>query len=627
MSSSPATAVGLVLMLALTVGLGVYARRFGRSTSDLLVAARTVRPRLNAAAISGEYLSAASFLGIAGLVMQFGYDVLWYPVGYAAGYLVLLIFIAGPLRRFGAYTIPDFAEGRFDSPAFRRVAVCLVILIGLFYMLPQMKAAGITVSAATGAPYPIGVVAIAAVVVALVAGGGMGGITVVQAFQFAVKIFAISLPVFVLCVEFGSPSHLFAQLGSRVDPQLPAAVQFTVHPGDEWTLARPTSVLPQTPLRVRLLPPRSSAGGTYPALGGPTGSGAGQGRTLILRPPQQTLPAGSVVFSDAGRVGLRAGAPVPFGASTPASSNRAWALPFGPLAGGGGHPLLFTYSLLVGILCGTMGLPHILVRFYTNPDARSARRTAWLVLVLLGLFYLWPPLYGVLGRLQDPALYTQKLTDSVVLLLPRLLFPGWLGALMAAVVSAGAFAAFTSTLSGLLVSLAGALGHDLYGRWWRPESSPRARRRAFRLAAIVAGAGAAGLGLTVQSFDISVLVGWAFAIAASSFFPLLVLGIWWRGLTALGAALGATLGGLAATAGIVTTMLQPASPALTSFLDRNSGLAVIFSQPAIVTIPLSFALMVSVSLALPHPPGQVSLKMLQLHVPERLGLRHDYIPE
>src|SRR5215469_14965897 len=159
--TNPAALLGLVAMLVATVAVGVFARRFARTTSDFLVAARAVRPVANAAAISGEYLSAASFLGIAGLVMKFGYDVLWYPVGYAAGYLVLLVFIAGPLRRFGAYTIPDFAEGRFNSPRFRRLAVGLVILIGLFYTLPQMKAAGITVATAAGMPYASGVVIVA----------------------------------------------------------------------------------------------------------------------------------------------------------------------------------------------------------------------------------------------------------------------------------------------------------------------------------------------------------------------------------------------------------------------------------------------------------------------------------
>src|SRR5215475_4836434 len=216
-----AAVFGLLAMLVATVAVGVFARRFARTTSDFLVAARAVRPAANAAAISGEYLSAASFLGIAGLVMKFGYDVLWYPVGYAAGYLVLLVFVAGPLRRFGAYTIPDFAEGRFDSPRFRRLAVVLVIVVGLFYTLPQMKAAGITVASAAGVPYAMGVGVTAVVVVTIVVAGGMRGVTLVQAMQFAVKLFAITVPVLVLLVHFGAPGSIFSAVTARQSATLP----------------------------------------------------------------------------------------------------------------------------------------------------------------------------------------------------------------------------------------------------------------------------------------------------------------------------------------------------------------------------------------------------------------------
>src|SRR5678816_626093 len=134
----------VILITLVTIGLGIYATRMARTASDFFVAGRSVNVFWNASAISGEYLSAASFMGIAGLLMKNGYDVLWYPVCYAAGYLFLLLFIAGPLRRFGAYTIPDFAEGRFDSPGFRKIAVIFVLFIGFFYTMPQMKGAGTT---------------------------------------------------------------------------------------------------------------------------------------------------------------------------------------------------------------------------------------------------------------------------------------------------------------------------------------------------------------------------------------------------------------------------------------------------------------------------------------------------
>src|SRR5256885_5799495 len=171
---------GIVVVVAATASLGVWATRVVRTTSDFFVASRTVGPRLNAAAISGEYLSAASFLGIAGLVLIQGPDMLWYPVGYAAGYLVLLLFVAAPLRRSGAYTLPDFAEARLGSYPVRRMASVLVVVIGWLYLVPQLQAAGLTLRTTTGAPRWLGGLLVAAVVLISVLSGGMRSITAVQ---------------------------------------------------------------------------------------------------------------------------------------------------------------------------------------------------------------------------------------------------------------------------------------------------------------------------------------------------------------------------------------------------------------------------------------------------------------
>src|SRR5471032_1904216 len=192
------------ITVAVTLGMGFWSAKKSTTASDFFVAGRSVSVGWNASAISGEYLSAASFMGIAGMVMANGYDVLWYPVCYACGYLFLLLFIAGPLRRFGAYTIPDFAEGRFDSPAFRKIAVCFVLFIGFVYTMPQMKGAGVTLAYIfPGMPYWGGVALVGAVITLNVALGGMKGITLVQAFQYWIKLFAISVPVFVLMAVFG----------------------------------------------------------------------------------------------------------------------------------------------------------------------------------------------------------------------------------------------------------------------------------------------------------------------------------------------------------------------------------------------------------------------------------------
>ena len=133
-----------------TVVAGGFGVRFSRTTSDFLVASRAVGPRWNAAAISGEYLSAASFLGVAGLVLRDGADALWYPIGFTAGYLSLLLFVAAPLRRSGAYTLPDFAEARLRSRRLRQVATALVVVIGWLYLMPQFQGAGLTLTTLTG---------------------------------------------------------------------------------------------------------------------------------------------------------------------------------------------------------------------------------------------------------------------------------------------------------------------------------------------------------------------------------------------------------------------------------------------------------------------------------------------
>ncbi|MGH3995022.1 MAG: sodium:solute symporter family transporter, partial [Pseudonocardiaceae bacterium] len=188
--------VAIAVVGLATVAIGGFGVRFSRTTSDFLVASRTVDPRWNAAAISGEYLSAASFLGIAGLVLKDGVNALWYPVGFTAGYLVLLLFVAAPLRRSGAYTVPDFAEARLRSAPLRRVTTGFVVIIGWLYLVPQFQGAGLTLSVLTGGNWRgwVGAVLVAGIVVVNVVLGGMRSITFVQAFQYWLKLSALAVP-------------------------------------------------------------------------------------------------------------------------------------------------------------------------------------------------------------------------------------------------------------------------------------------------------------------------------------------------------------------------------------------------------------------------------------------------
>lgn len=630
----------VILVTVATVLLGIIATKRAQSASDFFVAGRQVSVFMNASAISGEYLSAASFMGVAGLVMRFGYDAMWYPVGYAAGYLFLLLFIAGPLRRFGAYTIPDFAEGRFDSPLFRKIAVSFVMFIGFFYTMPQMKAAGVTMGSIMQWPYWVGIVVVGTVITFNVALGGMKGITFVQAFQYWVKAFAIAVPLFVIMSVYGGyTSTLTKTAGNAAGfPALSTDGTYKIN----GKAKAPTNVVAFQAVEAditfksatvvgKVSPSRKPEAGEdnldLDAIikAGPVAEGTTihlvpvvvtKGGVPVEKDGKSVLTGVKLEFDNPAELLLTKGLPVPN-----AQRNSKWLAPFGTLTSKHGYPLLYTYSLIIALICGTAGLPHILVRFYTNPDGRSAKKTTFWVMVLIGVFYFFTPIWGAVGREFIPGLYVPNKTDYVVINLPGQV-PGVWGDVLKGITSAGAFAAFMSTFSGLLVSMSGAWAHDIFGRILKPESSPTERISAFKVAAIVIGVISMVLGLFIETFDIAMLVGWAFAIAAASYFPLLLLGAWWRGLTATGAASGMLVGGLASLTAIVVFMFSERKV----FTIVDPLFKSLCEQPAIWAVPLSLGVMYVVSLATKSSiPADVDEKMLRLHAPEGLGYSKDYI--
>ena len=866
-----------LITVVVTIWMGFRSAKSSKSAADFFVAGRSVSVGWNASAISGEYLSAASFMGVAGMVMSSGYDALWYPVCYACGYLFLLLFIAGPLRRFGAYTIPDFAEGRYDSPVFRKIAVVFVLFIGFFYTMPQMKGAGTTLAyifkdidflGHKGLPYWVGVVLVGAVITLNVALGGMKGITLIQAFQYWAKMFAISVPVFVLMSVYGgygkqlekngisaqsvagasremvavsvgvlpdrsgqipdsnlyfgdggmhrnftnwknlwtdlrglerrmmvshpegtysladillkyAESHVWHRGLSSVSglvavelsgrqipysqPRPLSRVEFDEHvkrllatngitlvhitpqfykvvptasaqkygvefrgvdavkaretlpakaPADATWLnpfgplttkaakaAKPKMaytgevIWSQVPNKLpsesigsfaarKFFPPTQSLnGGSYsartlfeiyvhlcglvnpmelrptltlgvsPSLVNPTA--LGRENWISFKPTTEATPA---ELAQSLRQALSAASVTTLQDSegrwiaAPTKEVTVTAIDARPYA------LLYTYSLIIALVCGTAGLPHILVRFYTNPDGVAAKRTTMWVMILIGVFYVFPPVFGALGRNLMPSLYDGvgvNGTDGIVLKLPTLLGEryGVLGSVLSGITCAGAFAAFMSTFSGLLVSMTGALAHDVYGRILRPQSTAADRMRMFKFCAVAVGTVAVLLGTLVENFEINFMVGQAFAIAAASYFPLLFMSVWWRGMTTRGAATGMLAGGMLAVAAIsltswttfITTQaakfksLGVAEPAwfealkpwsLTGYWAEHPLLRILCEQPAIWAVPLAITLMVVVSkLTRSSIPADIRMKMLVLHAPEKLGLKQEYIKE
>lgn len=477
----------LILVSLATTMIGFYGLRISRTTSDFYVASRTVRPWWNASAIGGEYLSAASFLGIAGLIVISGLEALWFPIGYTAGYLMLLFFVAAPLRRSGSYTIPDFAQARLDSTMARYVTSVLVVVVGWFYIVPQLHGAALTIRITTGLPSWVGAAAVVIIVCLTVVTGGMRSITFVQAFQYWLKLTALAVPaIFILLMLSGNP-----------DTPVPSDAQ-------------------------------------------------------------------------------------PFPPASPISADSTYRI----------------LSLMVALLFGTLGLPHVLVRFYTNPDGAAARRTTLIVLGLLSIFYLFPTVYGVLGRVFLPDLAANGYPDATVLLLPGTLVGGLGGDILSALVVAGAFAAFLSTTSGLVVSLAGVISQDMLG----------GSVRGFRIAAVMAAVVPLGVALMTDSLALAGSVGLVFAFTASTICPLLLLGIWWRGLTDVGAVAGMLTGGILCG----TALLWGAQ------LGSDSPWREILTQPAAWTVPAAFLVTIVVSKATRHRrSATMSRFMTKLHVPER----------
>lgn len=575
MNSPVLTAAALIAAAVATVAVGAWGWRVSRTTSDFLVASRTVPPRLNAAAISGEYLSAASFLGVAGLIAKYGADALWYPVGFTVGYLGLLLFVAAPLRRSGAYTIPDFAEFRLRSPLVRRVAMIVVVTVCVLYLVPQYQGAGLTLRTLLGVPAWIGPLAVSAIVIANVVGGGMRSITFVQAFQYWLKLTAIAVPA---CAMLVVAFPMRAELGGPLPPVVSAQTTVDVETDVDLTVTDPAGVTVTGSLDGR---PASSA---------------------AISPGRHTISAGSTVT-------LAAGAHTPVVAGAP-PTGAAWVASGAGV--GGEHPLYQVLSIILATFLGAMGLPHVLVRFYTNPDGRAARRSALAVIALLGLFYLFPTLLGGLARIFVPQLLVTGEADAAVLLLPSAAISGVGGQLLGALVAAGAIAAFLATSSGLLISVAGVISTDLL----------RGRVRDFRIAAVVGGAAPIPLALAASSFELSRGVGLVFAVAASTLCPLLVLGIWWRGLTAAGAIAGMVVG---AVSSAIATLL-----AVTRWVgdDVLGGWpATVVGYPAAVTVPLAFATMVAVSRATRGAvPRDLSRVFARMHLPERMGMVVERVP-
>lgn len=627
------------LLVGFTLGLSFWLGAKAKSAQGYFAAGGHIPWFVNGVAFAGDYLSAASFLGICGMIAFSGFDGFLYSIGYLAGWIVALLVVAEPLKRMGKFTFADAIDARFNSKTLRGVAALSTLVVSLVYLIPQMVGAGVLVQPLLGWPHWIGVCLVGAVVVVIVATAGMVSTTWVQFIKGALLVVFTGLLVVLilgrgmtekpLTVEVKDATHATvsaAQLGLPESAvKLPEEagwkdkvyVRFKTAEGEvkawryqdgkQWPDMMLEFPNPATlPDLCKLLPCQLL-----------TQSGD---KTLINGLPKSetnTLqPVGSVEKLPFARGAADSHTPTGFLSTLRDSRIASWTSEkikeadgstttvyypvikpgsdlltpgnnkaFAGLRGEDLKPKINILSLMLALLLGTASLPHILIRYYTVKDAASARKSTIVGIASIGVFYVLTLFLG-LGAMVSGALDPAD-SNMAAPLLARAFSP-----LLFAIISAIAFTTVLGTVSGLIIAASGAVAHDLAAGMLGMQLSDQKKVRLARVASLGVGALAIVLGILFQKLNVNYLVGWAFAVAASANLPALLMCLFWKRATRAGV-ISAMAVGLVSSVGWI--LLSEDMFTSVYKLDAKHALAP-FGQPGIVTIPLALVVGVVVSL-------------------------------
>ncbi len=561
-----------VIFVAITLGLSFYFAAKTKSAAGYFAAGGQIHWFVNGIAFAGDYLSAASFLGICGILAFYGYDGFLYSIGFLAGWVVALFVVAEPLKRLGKYTFADALNSQFQSRGITLAAGISTLVVSVFYLIPQMVGAGSLIKPLLGFPHEAGVILVGVIVVLIVATAGMVSTTYVQFIKGAL-----------LVLFSGILTVLILMRGLKVDD-------------------RPESMQPQTIVTL--------ADGKKLVNGLPHGKGTGQ---ADLR------PVGHVSKLPNGQKETGPLSPFQYLATLQASEIVVWKKvdkvengqktttwtpdprPGSELLRPGNSPTfkglqgdrltakLNFVSLMLALFCGTASLPHILIRYYTVKDQKAARLSTVVGITTIGCFYVLTLFLG-LGAMTSGTL---DLTDSNM---AAPLLAKSFGELLFAVISAIAFTTVLGTVSGLIVAASGAVVHDLLGSVLGLKLADDQKVRVGKLAAVIVGVIAIYLGIRFKELNAGFLVGWAFSVAASANLPALVMLLFWKGTTKQGISVAIFAGMISSLAWILASAESFEKVYGYSAADAEKFALVPFSQPGIVTIPLGFVVLVLVSL-------------------------------
>jgi cation/acetate symporter len=614
-----------LFIVGLVLGLSFFFSRKTKSSAGYYAAGGKIHWAVNGIAFAGDYLSAASFLGICGMIAFSGYDGFLYSIGYLAGWVVALFLVAEPLRRLGKYTFADALDSKFNAKSIKLTASISTLVVSLFYLIPQMVGAGDLVVPLLGLPHWLGVMIVGSIVIFIVATAGMTSTTYVQFIKGALLvIFSTVLTIYILRNGLNLiPSdhyHKFNKLEATVTNDT------IVNVSDLAYIVKSTRVVDKK-VFVRL---ENNGSDCWYSLT------AKDGKTSLEEMLFTTLKPGGVMLYNGAPKSERKFYQVGHLSKIVVDGNEVDKTgPVGPFEfiktvetsevirftkkvfTDGGDKVTVWYqnvtkgedvmkpgllyklskavgatfwdklnflSLMLALFLGTSALPHILIRYYTVPSQRAARKSTIVAIAVIGFFYILTLFMG-LGSMINGVLDVESSNMSGPLLAKSF------GIGLFSIISAIAFATVLGTVSGLIVASSGAIAHDFIDKYLQIEMDDKQKVRAGKLAAVGVGLFAIILGILFKGLNVSFLVGLAFAVAASANLPAILFLLFWRKTTAKGISYS-ILVGIVSSIGII--LFSPTMYGLYGLVPKNAPIPL--DNPGIISIPLSVITLVVVSL-------------------------------
>lgn len=621
-------AIGIFVAFVFSVlAISYHFARKTRSASGYYTAGGSIHWSVNGIAFAGDYLSAASFLGICGMIATYGYDGFLYSIGYLAGWVVALFVVAEPMKRLGKYTFTDALDAKFKSNGIRLMGAISTLLVSMFYLIPQMVGAGSLVTPLLGLPHEAGVIMVGVIVIVIVATAGMASTTYVQFLKGSLLIvFSLVLVFLVLSRGLSTAPdqggnteyHTFVSLkvsdvsetGLTIeDPAYQLEKMITAGKSrfarlskdgtvSYWKLEPEKGTLEETQSIVVL------KNGTSLYNGAPKSEGKfyqvghmseinGQAtgdlaRTMDIFSFSAAIKNGvvvrwgkQVVNDDDAKVTLYY--QIPTSGNSVMSPGLKYKVD--SAQGATTNDKLGFISLMLALFCGTAALPHILIRYYTVSSPAAARKSTIVAIASIGLFYVLT-LYLGLGAMTNGVIDLTNDNMSAPLLAKSF------GVTIFAIISAVAFATVLGTVSGLIVAASGAVAHDLIDRLFDRKLTDKKKVLYGKLTAIAVGCIAMVLGIIFKNMNVSFLVGWAFAVAASANLPAIIMILFWKRTTAKGVIASISVGLI--TSLTLILLSQETYALVYNITDRAAPVTI--SNPAIFSIPLSFIALIVVSM-------------------------------